>query len=176
MKNLSCLFYATHIYQQQNARLTGRKVILKLASSILQVLSCFESGDVHERRGRNEPAPGVEAEDGREEWSGGRHNYANESVGATTEACGHPSVEAGAKSGAWQGHAHHFVKSENPIENKRWVGFDITEVKSNSSMVYICIACGGLSLYVCCTSVVAHPFHAGFAGRTKTHVQITDST
>ena len=26
----------------------------------------FESGDVHERRGCNEPAPGVEAEDGRE--------------------------------------------------------------------------------------------------------------
>ena len=77
-------------------------------------------------------------------------------------------------AGAWQGHAHHFVKSENAIENKRWVGFDITEVKSNSSMVYICIACGGLSLYVCCTSVVAHPFHAGFAGRPKTHVQITD--
>jgi hypothetical protein len=106
----------------------------------------FESGDVHERRGRNEPAPGVEAEDGREEWSGGRQNYANESVGATTEACGHPSVEAGATSGAWQGHAHHFVKSENAIEDKRWVGFDITEVKSNSSMVYICVACGGLSL------------------------------
>ena len=39
----------------------------------------FESGDVHERRGRNEPAPGVEAEDSREEWSGSRQNYANES-------------------------------------------------------------------------------------------------
>ena len=39
----------------------------------------FESGDVHERRGCNEPAPGVEAEDGREEWAGGRQNYANES-------------------------------------------------------------------------------------------------
>ena len=38
----------------------------------------FESGDVHERRGRNEPAPGVKAEDGREEWSGSRQNYTNE--------------------------------------------------------------------------------------------------
>ena len=72
----------------------------------------FESGDVHERRGRNKPAPGVEAEDGREEWSGSRQNYANESGRRLRLADTRPSVEAGAKSGAWQGHAHHFQERE----------------------------------------------------------------
>ena len=43
----------------------------------------FESGEVQRRRGLNEPAPGVDVTDGREQesstWSGGRTNYSNES-------------------------------------------------------------------------------------------------
>ena len=44
----------------------------------------FESGEVHRARGLNEPVPGVEVENGREEeegqqWTGGRQNYATDS-------------------------------------------------------------------------------------------------
>ena len=42
----------------------------------------FESGVLHQLRGLNEPAPGVEVVNGQEEqssWIGGRQNFLNES-------------------------------------------------------------------------------------------------
>ena len=80
----------------------------------------FESGDVHERRGRNEPAPGVEAEDGREEWSGSRQNYANESGRRLRLADTRASKQV-QNPGRGKGMLTIF-KSENAIEDKRWVG------------------------------------------------------
>ena len=54
----------------------------------------FESGEVYERRGRNEPAPGVDAVDGREQsdWSGGHANY-SEDAGRRRELKSTPATK-----------------------------------------------------------------------------------
>ena len=85
----------------------------------------FESGEVYELRGRNEPAPGVEAEDGREEWAVGRQNYANESGRRRRLADTRASKQV-QNPGHGKGMLTIF-KSENAIEDKRWVG--LGEVK-----------------------------------------------
>ena len=114
----------------------------------------FESSDVHERRGRNERAPGVEAEDGREEWSGSRQNYANESGRRLRLADTRASKQV-QNPGHGKGMLTIF-KSENAIEDKRLVG--LGEVKQLEG-VHLRRLRRPVAIYICllhigrCTSV-----------------------
>jgi hypothetical protein len=101
----------------------------------------FESGEVYELRGRNEPAPGVEVEDGREEeqqWTGGRQNYATDSGRRRRLADTRASKQV-QDPRRGQGMLT-IYKSEDAIEDERWVY--ITEVKANGTKNYLCVACG----------------------------------
>jgi hypothetical protein len=103
----------------------------------------FESGEVHRARGLNEPVPGVEVENGREEeegqqWTGGRQNYATDSGRRRRLADTRASKQV--QDPRRGGGMITVFKSEDAIEDERWVY--ILEVKSNGSKHYLCVACG----------------------------------
>ena len=79
----------------------------------------FESGEVYARRGRNEPAPGVEAVEGREqsEWSGGHTNYSHES-GRRRKLASTPDTKTVLVPG--RGSVKIF-KGSSAVEDERWI-------------------------------------------------------
>ena len=119
----------------------------------------FESGEVYERRGRNEPAPGVDAVDGREqqsEWSGGHSNYSNE-AGRRRKLADTPDTKVIQVPGKG---AVTVIKGSNAVEDERWIY--ITEVKANGSKVYLCLACkGGYSFTGSEARVISHKLQLG---------------
>ena len=97
----------------------------------------YESGEVYTRRGRNEPAPGVDVVDGREEqseWSGGHANYSEES-GRRRKLKSTPA----SKTILIKGKSVTIYKGEHAVEDERCVV--IREVKPNGTNDYLCVLC-----------------------------------
>ena len=102
----------------------------------------FESGEVYRRRGVNEPAPGVEVVNGREEqssWSGGHQNFSHES-GRKRKLADTPNSKTVVDPRRGHTQPLRVYQSKDAIEDERWVY--IIEMKGNHSKVYLCVACG----------------------------------
>jgi hypothetical protein len=103
----------------------------------------FESGEWHERPGRNEPAPGVDVVGSRDEsestWSGGRQNFSNKS-GRRRRLADTPNSKTVPDPRRGRTGMLTVFQSKDAIEDERWVY--IIQYKDNGSKVFLCIACG----------------------------------
>ena len=99
----------------------------------------FESGAVHRARGLNESHPGVVPEPAgievAEGWRGGHANYAHES-GRRRKLASTPDSKTILVPGRG---AVKVFKGSSAVEDESWIY--ITEIKENSSKVYMCLAC-----------------------------------
>eukprot|EP00966_Prymnesium_polylepis_P263031 6075424-Prymnesium_polylepis.3 len=133
----------------------------------------FESGEVYARRGRNEPVPGVEAVDGREQpeqqWAGGHANYVDVAGRRRKLADTRASKEV-EDPRRGRGKIKIF-KSDDAVEDERWIY--ILEMKDNGTKLYLCRACGK-DFTGSQEKVIAHKLQLGGVVKACAHSPTTE--